>query len=339
MNFNIKIREENKKETLKISIIIILLAIIASIITLAFTNQDLVKTIILYLMSIIYIIFGIYVIKKETEKSTFAKQKNLEHIYDPILTRFLIKNEFELDESLLKSEIYYLIKKGYVYFDKEKNALCLRDRNQFKQIDALEKINNEKIKEYSTDEIPSYESMFVGKILFAFHNEIEINELKKNIKDNYYAQRGEICKLAMEKMILYELEKNNMIKETKSIPVVSIACIASIIIAIILFALIGRGNIIFILATIFYIGLNVIIVKNQNLLSYKYTEEIIKYTDDLLQYVETLKRKNLENIDIKNINVENIKIQNEDSEENEEVEKNNDEQSDIQLALLFGLIQ
>lgn len=297
MNFNIKnldikIRGNHKKDIFKIFMILVLINIVMTIVVAIFANLEILKTIILYIMSVIYIGMTIYIILKEKQEITSMPNEMFENKYDPILTNFLIKNEFTLDDNLLNAEIYYLIKKRYVELDKEKNTLRLKDRDKFKQIDALERINSEKIKEYSTDEIPSYESMFIGKILFAFHDEIEINEFKKNQKQNYYLERGEMCKLAMEKMLLYEVEKKNMLgRQSGSLNFLSIAGILNIITSIILFMVIGRFNIVLLLATIINIALNAIIIKNENILAYKYSEEIIKYIDDLLEYVDILKKE------------------------------------------------
>ena len=301
MNFNLKIKGKDKKEILKMIVVF-------------FASVEILKTIILYLISIGYVGYVIYIWKKETENKVVAKKENFENKYDPILTRFFLKNEFELDESLLNAEIYYLIRKGYVCIEKEKNTLKLKDRKQFKQMDALERINNEKIKEYSTEEIPSYESMFIGKILFAFHDEIELNELKRNIHQNYYQQRGEMCKLAMEKMILFEIEKHHMMGESSNLNFLSVACILNIITSFLLFIVMARFNIVLLLTTIINIVLNVLIIKNENILAYKYSDEIIKYINDLEEHVAILKGKSLNSM--------------------VEEEKNKD---DKQLALLFGI--
>lgn len=314
MNFNLKIKGKDKKEILKIIMIVILVNILATMIVVFFASVEILKTIILYLISIGYVGYVIYIWKKETENKVVAKKENFENKYDPILTRFFLKNEFELDESLLNAEIYYLIRKGYVCIEKEKNTLKLKDRKQFKQMDALERINNEKIKEYSTEEIPSYESMFIGKILFAFHDEIELNELKRNIHQNYYQQRGEMCKLAMEKMILFEIEKHHMMGESSNLNFLSVACILNIITSFLLFIVMARFNIVLLLATIINIVLNVLIIKNENILAYKYSDEIIKYINDLEEHVAILKGKSLNSM--------------------VEDEKNKD---DKQLALLFGI--
>ena len=342
MNFNIKIKGNDKKEILKIIMIVVLVNILVTIIVAIFAGVAILKTIILYLISIGYVGYVIYIWNKEKGNTVVAKKENFENKYDPILTRFFLKNEFELDESLLNAEIYYLIRKGYVYIDKEKNTLKLKDRNQFKQIDALERINNEKIKEYSTEEIPSYDSMFIGKILFAFHDEIELNELKRNINQNYYHQRGEMCKLPMEKMILFEIEKHHMMGESSNLNFISVACILNIITSFLLFIVMARFNIVLLLATIINIALNVLIIKNENILAYKYSDEIIKYINDLEEYVTTLKGKGpnamVEEVHINNSSVttKNLEInQEQNTEENDiEEEKNKD---DKQLALLFGI--
>lgn len=297
-NLDIKIRGNDKKTIFKFLMIMVLINVLMTIVVFLFANVEILKTIILYMMSVVYIGAVIWIIKKENREMIDNSQQTFESKYDPILTRFLMKNEFILDNELLNAEIYYLIKKGYVEIDKEKNILRLKDRSQFKQIDALERIDSNKIKEYSTNEIPSYESMFIGKILFAFHDEIEIKEFKRNQRENYYLQRGEMCKLAMEKMILYEIEKHNMMGQSKNLNFISIAGILNIITSIMLFMVIGRFNIVLLLTTIIYIALNVIIIKNENILAYAYSEEVIKYIDNLLEYVDILKKKETNTINV-----------------------------------------
>ena len=368
MNFNmknldIKIRGNDKKKIFKILMILVLITVIMTILIFLFANLEILKTIVLYVMSVVYVGVVIYIIKRENETVITNSKKIFENKYDPILTRFLVKNEFNLDNDLLNSEIYYLIKKGYVEIDRGKNVLRLKDRGQFKQIDALERIDRNKITEYSTEEIPSYESMFIGKILFAFHNEIELNEFNKNKKENYYLQRGEMCKLAMEKMILYEIEKNNMMGgQVSNLNFVSIAGILNIITSIMLFMVIGRLNIVLLLTTIINIALNAIIIKNENILAYKYSEEIIKYIDNLLEYVDMLKKgkiikntppvNNGTNINISGIaneqggltkglhNSKDLKngFDNEINQENYKNEEvKNERDTDEELKLLFGI--
>ena len=357
MNFNIKnldikIRGNDKKEIFKIFIALVLINILMTIVVVLFVNVEILKTILLYIMSVIYVGIVVYIIKKENQGVRTTQKESFENKYDPILTRFLIKNEFILDNELLNAEIYYLINKGYVELDRENNLLKLKDRNIFKQIDALERIDSNKIKEYSTDEIPSYESMFVGKILFAFHNEIDLNEFRKNQKENYYLQRGEMCKLAMEKMILYEIEKKNMMGQSSSINLVSIAGILNMITSIILFIVIGRFNIVLLLAMIMNIALNAVIIKNENILAYKYSDDVIQYIDNLLDYVDILRRgkilKNNLGQTENNTNISGIVNTQEglanDLQDNEINENNaenkesiNERDTDEELKFLFGI--
>ena len=323
-NLDIKIRGKDKKQIFKIFMILVLINILITIVVVLFANVEILKTILLYIISLIYVSTVMYIIQKENKEVIGKQKEGFKNKYDPILTRFLIKNEFVLDNELLNAEIYYLIEKGYAEIDKENNILRLKDRTQFKQIDALERINSDKIKEYSTDDIPSYESMFIGKILFAFHDEIELEELKRNQRENYYLQRGAMCKLAMEKMILYEIEKRNMMAQSSNFNWISIAGILNIITSIMLFMVIGRFNIVLLLATIINIALNVVIIKNENVFAYKYSEDVIKYIDNVLEYVEGLKTEKT----LKGLNHEN-------NDENEEII--NERDTDEELKFLFGI--
>ena len=323
-NLDIKIRGKDKKQIFKIFMILVLINVLITIVMVLFANVEILKTILLYVMSVVYVGTVIYIIQKENKEVIGKPKEGFKNKYDPILTRFLIKNEFVLDNELLNAEIYYLIEKGYAEIDKENNILRLKDRTQFKQIDALERINSDKIKEYSTDDIPSYESMFIGKILFAFHDEIELEELKRNQRENYYLQRGAMCKLAMEKMILYEIEKRNMMAQSSNFNWISIAGILNIITSIMLFMVIGRFNIVLLLATIINIALNVVIIKNENVFAYKYSEDVIKYIDNVLEYVEGLKTEKT----LKSLNHEN-------NDENEEFI--NERDTDEELKFLFGI--
>lgn len=321
MDFNIKIKEENKKEISKIFMVLIIVNILITILAFIFTGVSIFKTIILYIMSVFYIVMAIWILKKENTKVTISNG-TFKSKYDPILTRFLLKNEFVLDNELLNSEICYLIRKGYVELDKEKNILRLIDKTKFKQIDALDRIDNNKIEDYSTDEIPSYENLFIGKILFAFHDEIDMSEFKRNQKENYYLKRGEMCQLIMEKMLLYELEKKNMLEQKSNLNFIFIEGILNIITSILVFVVIARFNIVLLLATIINIALSAIIIKNENMLSYRYSEDVTKYIGDLLEYVKLLKKGKPDLV-----------------EENEQEESKDDTQdnTDEELMFLFGI--
>lgn len=315
MNLNIRVKQKDKEDISKIFIGVIILNVLMAILMLIFGNVSIVKNIIIYLVSVIYIVIAVYIIKKENTEEIEVKEFNSK--YDPILTRFFIKNEFVLDDELLNAEICYLIRKGYIETDKENNILRLKDRTKFKQIEAIEKIDNNKIEEYSSDEIPSYENLFIGKILFAFHNEIDLNEFKKNQKENYYLNRGEMYKLVMEKMLLFEVEKKNMIGEKSNLGPVFIEAILNIITSIILFVVTASLNVVLLLATIINVLLSAVIIKNENVLSYKYTKDIIEYIDNLLEYIKVLRN-------------EKVTSSNNSSQDNEE-------STDEELKLLFGI--
>lgn len=320
-NLDIKIRGDDRKIIFKVFMILILINVFIMILVSIFANIEVLRTIFLYMISVVYIGTVVYIIKKENQTREVKPKENFENKYDPILTRFLIKNEFILDNELLNAEVYYLMEKGDVELNKENHTLRLKNRSKFKQIDALEKIDSNKIKEYSSDEIPSYENMFIGKILFAFHDEIELNEFKKNQGEKYYLQRGEMCKLVMEKMILYEIQKNNMMGQTNN--AISIAGILNIVTSIMLFIAIGKLNVVLMLATIINIILSAFIIKGENILAYKYSEDVIKYIDDLLEYVDILKRRKISEKELAN-NVQD----NENAGNNME---------DEELKFLFGI--
>lgn len=322
MNFHIKnIRGNDRKIISKIFMTLVLINVCITILVSVFANIEVLRTIFLYMISVVYIGTVVYIIKKENQTREVKPKENFENKYDPILTRFLIKNEFVLDNELLNAEVYYLMEKGDVELNKENHTLRLKNRSKFKQIDALEKIDSNKIKEYSSDEIPSYENMFIGKILFAFHDEIELNEFKKNQGEKYYLQRGEMCKLVMEKMILYEIQKKNMMGQTNN--VIPIAGILNIITSIMLFIIIGNLNIVLALATVINIILSVFIIKGENILAYKYSEDVIKYIDSLLEYVDILKKEKMQGKELGN-----------NAQDNENAGNN---MEDEELKFLFGI--
>ena len=296
-NIDIKIMKNNRKNILKIFLLLIIINIFVTIIGTIFANIEILKSILLYIISVIYIGICIYILKKQ---KNIKITENFENKYDPILTSFLIKNEFVLDNALLNAYIYYLIEQEHIEVDKEKQILRLKDRAKFTQIGALEKINDTNIKDFSSDEIPSYENMFIGKILFAFHDEIDLNEFRRNKIQNYYLQRGEMCKILIEKMILYEIQKRNMMgRANKDITIVGIL---NIITSIVLFIIIGRLNFVFIIANIINILLSALIIKGEKIWDYHYSEDVEAYIYNLLEYVNTLNKteKKVENND-KNI--------------------------------------
>lgn len=284
MKIIFKVKKENKKEIGKLVLIIILISIIFSIINIIMPINKILENIILYLMAIFYILMTIIILKKINEEEIVKKEEKFEEKYNPILNQFLLKNEFIPDEKLIKEELSNLIERGYIErtTKNEQEIYILKNREKFKTIDSLEKITQEKIKEYSTEEIPSYESLFVNKILFAFENEISQEDLNKKIQNNYYYERGQICKLTMERMLLFELEKNNMLKSTKKNNIFAIVLIINIIADIIFFVTMARFNIILLLSIIINIALDGMMLKNEKLMAYNFTDEVNEYIEELL---------------------------------------------------------
>ena len=82
MNFNlknldIKIRGNNKKDIFKIFMILILINVLLTIVVVLFANVEILKTILLYIMSVVYIGTVVYIIKKENEEVIGKPKKAL----------------------------------------------------------------------------------------------------------------------------------------------------------------------------------------------------------------------------------------------------------------------
>ena len=122
-------------------------------------------------------------------------------------------------DKLIFSELMDLSRRGYVEITKKDNdeIFKLKSKDKFIRMNGLENINNKQIELYSSAEIPAYENLFVTKILFPFDDEMTKNDIFKKIKEGYYAERMEMCALAMEKMFVYFLEKNNMTNKSGNI--------------------------------------------------------------------------------------------------------------------------
>ena len=107
MNFHIKnIRGNDRKIISKIFMTLVLINVCITILVSVFANIEVLRTIFLYMISVVYIGTVVYIIKKENQTREVKPKENFENKYDPILTRFLIKNEFVLDNELLNAEVY-----------------------------------------------------------------------------------------------------------------------------------------------------------------------------------------------------------------------------------------
>ena len=79
MNFNIrnldiKVRGNDKKHIFKIFMILVLINVLVTIVVLLFANVEILKTILLYIMSIVYVGIVVYIIKKENKTSRYNYQ-------------------------------------------------------------------------------------------------------------------------------------------------------------------------------------------------------------------------------------------------------------------------
>ena len=108
---------------------------------------------------------------------------------------------------------------------------------------------------------------------------------------------------------------------------ISIAGILNIITSIMLFIIIGNLNIVLALATVINIILSVFIIKGENILAYKYSEDVIKYIDSLLEYVDILKKEKMQGKELGNNAQDNENIKDQDSNRN----------ADEELKFLFGI--
>ena len=86
MNFNIKnldikIRGNDKKKIFKILMILVLINVIMTILIFLFANLEILKTIVLYVMSVVYVGVVIYIIKRENETVITNSKKNFENKY------------------------------------------------------------------------------------------------------------------------------------------------------------------------------------------------------------------------------------------------------------------
>ena len=86
MNFNIKnldikIRGNDKKEIFKIFMILVLINVLITIVVVLFANVEILKTILLYIMSVIYVGIVIYIIKKENDEAIVKPKEGFENKY------------------------------------------------------------------------------------------------------------------------------------------------------------------------------------------------------------------------------------------------------------------
>ena len=74
-NIDIKIMKNNRKNILKIFLLLIIINIFVTIIGAVFANIEILKSILLYIISVIYIGICIYILKKQKERGNLIMKK------------------------------------------------------------------------------------------------------------------------------------------------------------------------------------------------------------------------------------------------------------------------
>ena len=255
------------------------------------------KIIVITIIALIQIsaVVCIFLIMKRKKKQSID---NFEVKYDPILTYYMKENKIECTENLIFAELMDLARRGYVEI-KEENGdtiYILKEKDKFIRMNGLENIDRKQMQEYSTDEIPAYENLFVTRLLFPFEDKITKRDIYKKIKENFYKDRMELCIFIFEKMIVFSLEEKKMITSGNSINMFSISIIINILVVLIEFAMLSSWNIFLILSLILTILLNAILLRVEKIFSYSFTEDVDVYMEQLVNYISNLMDKSKEEI-------------------------------------------
>ena len=283
------ITTQSKNIIKKIILILIIFNVLIAIFMGLIPLDGIAKTIVVLLIAIVQILFLLkifLVIKNQKDE----KKENFEVKYDPLLTYFL-KNQsienVEKIENLIFSELMDLSRRDYVEIIKNNDdeIYKLKEKDKFTRMNGLENIDKKQIEMYSTVDIPAYENLFVTKILFPFSDEISRRDISKKVKEGYYKERMELCSFVMEKMVVYFLEKNNMIIAENSINMFVVILSINIIVTLFEFLMIGSFNILLIISNIMIIVLTAILLKNEKIFSYKFSNDVDIYIKELTQYL------------------------------------------------------
>lgn len=289
-----KLKKEEKNKVEKILLVLILinlLMFIISFFTGIFNTNKIVAQIIISFVAILNFVGTIFIVLLSQKKENNIS-KNLEVEYNPILIEFLRNNEIKDVEKVIKAEMLYLIKKQYVKVEKIENdyLFTLKNTEDFQRMGSLEQIGREIIQNYQNENVPCYENLLVTKIIFPFENKITLSKFKQNLKGNYYKERIELCKYTLEKIIVYQLEKDGMLNAKKDYKFATLI-ILNIIFAFFYLVTCGVFNILLLLAVIANIAVSVIMIKNEKVLSYAFSENVEKDLEDIEDYVQTLSGK------------------------------------------------
>ena len=288
-----KLESTKKKVISKFLLILIavhLILFILSFFTGIFSSNNIVRNIIVALLAVFDLGISIYIVmilnKKEESNSKEETQKK----FNPVLAQYILKNTLEYNDNMVILEMKSLIEREIVKVKKDSGKIefQLVSKDKFARVEGLEKMDRETIKKYSTDEIPSYENLFVTKILFPFEDVVSLDDFKKKLKEGYYKERLELSGFIMEKMLVFEMEKANMIVSGNAINKFSLMLFANVIIT--LFYLSSfHVNIFLLLANLLNLAVSVVLLKNEKIFSYVFTDSVqedinrlekAKYSDD-----------------------------------------------------------
>ncbi len=297
------LKQRNKKDIQKILLILILINLIILLIfifTDLFQINKIVKTIINSLVGIVNIILIILMLKKQDDAQVSEKLELEENkTYNPIMLQFFGKSAVTADVNLILAECKSLIERDLLTVNKEENETVFTlKNNKFTRMNGIEGLEENQIDSYSKNGIPAYENLFVTKVLFPFENEITLREIVKKAKQGYYKERAQMCEFLLEKMLVHELNKQNMIQGSKN-KTFAIISVVNIICSVLVWLGLGVFNIFLLLGAISNIAIGGILLKNENIFAYSFKPEISEYIDKVKKYA-------------KNINLDSEEIASED---------------------------
>lgn len=269
------IKKKVISKLLMIFVVVHLILFIFSFFTGIFSSNTVIRNIIIGLLVIFDLGFSIYIVMIVNKSEDTKSQEKTKKDFNPILAQYILKNSLEYNDNMLILEMKSLIERNLVTVKKDKNKVefQLISRDKFKRVEGLEKMDRETINNYSTDEIPSYENLFVTKILFPFEDVILLDDFKKKLKDGYYKERLELSSFIMEKMLVFEMEKDNMIVSGNAINKFSILLVVNVIITLFYLSAF-HVNIFLLLANLLNLAVSIILLKNEKIFSYLFTDSV-----------------------------------------------------------------
>lgn len=286
------LKQKNKKNIQKLLLVLIATNLIISVIfifTDLFLINKIIKTIINSLVGIVNIILVILMLKKDDEQIS-EKEVELKEdkTYNPIMLQFFKQSKVTANINLILAECESLIERDLLKINKKENETIMTLKSDvFTRMNGIEGIEENQIDSYSKNGIPAYENLFVTKVLFPFENEITLRELIKKAKNGYYKERGEMCEFLLEKMVVHELNNQNIMQESKN-KTFAIILIINIICSVLTWFGLGIINILLFIGAVANIAVSVILLKNENVFAYSFSPEILEYIDKVTKYAKNI---------------------------------------------------